>query len=191
MFTPTGWLYKWSASGMLIRVVNPQQGKIKFDYDALRQRTKKIVKNNIYHYLWDGNVVLHEWVETGLAYNRFRYYDPHSWVDVLGLKCGDRNTRPHIEDGNSKEGWAHIDARHVTGDHPNGAGDLFAAGTTRVQLYQAAATIVKKGHRVTEDINKVIQVFEKKIVVNGKQDLVRVVVDTFDANRVITRFPVR
>jgi RHS repeat-associated protein len=160
----------------------------------------------------------YEDVETGLYYNRFRYYnpdegmyisqdpiglhsgqpnlyayvnDPNTWVDVLGLKCGDRNVKTRIEDGNLKEGWIHIDARHVTGNHPNGPGDLFAAGTTRRQLEKAAAKIVKKGTRVTEDITKRMQTFEKKMVVNGKQDLVRVTVDSQDANRVITIFPVR
>ena len=49
---------------MLIRAVNPEKGKIDFGYDPLGRRTTKIVKNNLYHYLWAGNVVLHEWLET-------------------------------------------------------------------------------------------------------------------------------
>jgi hypothetical protein len=36
--TATGWLYEWSAGGMLKRVVNPQQGKIRFGYDVLGRR---------------------------------------------------------------------------------------------------------------------------------------------------------
>ncbi|MDR0603959.1 MAG: hypothetical protein LBG80_06630, partial [Bacteroidales bacterium] len=36
--TTTGWLYEWSAGGMLERVINPQQGKVTFGYDALGRR---------------------------------------------------------------------------------------------------------------------------------------------------------
>ena len=61
--TATGWLYNWSADGMLLRVVNPQQGKVHFGYDALGRRTYKEVKNRRTCWLWDGNVPLHEWTE--------------------------------------------------------------------------------------------------------------------------------
>lgn len=46
-----------------------------------------------------------------------------------------------------------------------------------------------KGKRVTEDPCRRIQTFEKKVVVNKRQDLVRVIVDT-QTNIVITVFPV-
>lgn len=59
--TGTGWLYEWSGNGMLIRVVNPQQGKIRFGYDALGRRVYKEVKNTRTCWAWDGNVPLHEW----------------------------------------------------------------------------------------------------------------------------------
>lgn len=57
----TGWLYEWSADGMLRKVVNPQQGKVRFGYDPLGRRTYKEVKGLRTHWLWDGNVPLHEW----------------------------------------------------------------------------------------------------------------------------------
>lgn len=98
--------------------------------------------------------------------------------------------KPRIENGDLKEGWAHIDARHITGNHPDGAGDLFSLGTTRSQIQQAANTIIKKGKRISDPVRR-IQTFEKDIVVNGKKDLVRVIVDSGDGNRVITIFPVR
>jgi Flp pilus assembly pilin Flp len=97
---------------------------------------------------------------------------------------------PRIENGNAKEGWIHIDARHVTGDDPKGPGDLFAPGTTRAQIEQAARTLVKKGLRIT-DPSKRIQIFEKVITVNGKTEMVQVVVDSDDGNRVITIYPAR
>lgn len=59
--TATGWLYEWSSAGMLRKVVNPWQGKIRFGYDALGRRTYKEVKDVRTHWLWDGNVPLHEW----------------------------------------------------------------------------------------------------------------------------------
>ncbi len=156
--------------------------------------------------------------ESGLAQNRYRYYDPvaarFASPDPMGLLAGanpvayvhnptaaidplgltpcviPHRTPPRIEDGNLREGWTHIDARHVTGDHPSGPGDLFAPGTTRAQLDDAAQQLVRKGTRVS-DPNRQLQVFEKRIKVNGLRDRVRVIVDSQDANRVISIFPVR
>jgi RHS repeat-associated protein len=62
--TGTGWLYEWSAGGMLERVVNPQQGKVSFGYDALGRRIYKEVKHTRTHWLWDSNTPLHEWQTT-------------------------------------------------------------------------------------------------------------------------------
>ena len=61
--TATGWLYEWDAGGMLRKVVNPQQGKVRFGYDPLGRRQWKEVKNHRTCWLWDGNVPLHEWTE--------------------------------------------------------------------------------------------------------------------------------
>jgi hypothetical protein len=97
--------------------------------------------------------------------------------------------RPVIQEGNAREGWIHIDARHVTGNAPEGAGDLFAPGTTRAQLQEAAETIVDRGTRIS-DPSRRLQTFERRITINGKSDNVRVTVDTADG-RVITIFPVR
>ena len=96
---------------------------------------------------------------------------------------------PTIQNGNLNEGWTHIEARHVTGTHPHGAGDLFAAGTTRTQLQRAATDVVRTGTRIS-DPSRRIQVFERRMTINGQSDNVRVVVDTRDG-RVITIFPVR
>ena len=137
----------------------------------------------------------YEDVETGLYYNRFRYYDPEAgqyisqdpiglegggslygyvqnpngWLDVLGLACS--RQKPRMEHGNEKEGWQHIDERHVSGNSAKGPGDLFAPGTTRAQLGQAANKVVTKGRRVTNDANRRMQTFEKKMVVNGRKDI--------------------
>jgi hypothetical protein len=96
---------------------------------------------------------------------------------------------PTIEDGDSKKGWQHIDERHVTGNAPSGAGDLFAPGTTRAQLDAAAREVVKNGTRASSP-SKTVQVFEDRITVNGRRDRVRVIVDT-STGAVVTIFPVR
>ncbi len=96
--------------------------------------------------------------------------------------------KPIIQMGNLEEGWKHIEARHILGNHPTkGAGSLFAPGTTLKQLQDAAETIVDKGVRISKP-EKTIQEFVKRIHVNGKSANVKVVVDTFDG-KVITMFP--
>ncbi|WP_433131723.1 DUF6531 domain-containing protein [Micromonospora sp. CA-240977] len=156
--------------------------------------------------------------ETGASSNYHRYYDPDTAryfsADPLGLDAGPdphayvdnpthridplglapcripHRSTPRMEDGNLKEGWIHVDARHVSGNHPSGPGDLFASGTTRDQLTAAAETIVQRGTRVSDPARR-LQTFEKKLKINGVRDWVRVIVDSDDANRVITIFPVR
>jgi hypothetical protein len=97
--------------------------------------------------------------------------------------------KPTIQDGNAREGWIHIEARHVRGTDPAGTGDLFAPGTTRAQLQGAAEEVVRKGVRISNP-NRNIQVFERRMTINGQSDPVRVVVDRLDG-RVITMHPVR
>src|SRR5262249_9308966 len=113
---------------------------------------------------------------------------PLGWIDPYGLAC--TRVAPRIETGNLQEGWTHIEARHITGTHPHGPGDLFAPGTTRAQLEKAADYLVDKGTRIS-DPSRRIQTFEKRMKVNGVRDRVRVIVDSHDGNRVITMFPVR
>ncbi|MFE0099528.1 RHS repeat-associated core domain-containing protein [Streptomyces sp. NPDC059009] len=152
--------------------------------------------------------------ETGLHYNYFRYYDPTvgrfcsldplglgggpnpgwyvpnptAWIDPFGLALCRK--KPRLETGNLKEGWLHIDARHITGDHPKGPGDLMPPGTTREQVYKAASKAVRKGTRITENPNRLMQSFEKKMTVNGFTATYRVSVDSTDGNRIISFFPV-
>ncbi|WP_235515370.1 RHS repeat domain-containing protein, partial [Achromobacter sp. Root83] len=153
--------------------------------------------------------------ETGLHYNRHRYYDPEigrfiakdpigfagglnvyqyadnpvGWVDPLGLS-GRKVPIPRIEAGNSKEGWQHIEERHISGTHPTGAGDLFPSGTTQDQIQKACECLVKSGTRVS-DPRRQIQTFEKRMKINGRVDRVRGIFDSHDGNRTITVFPVR
>jgi len=54
-------LYNWLANGMLESVTNPDGKTVSFEYDALGRRTAKIANKEINRYVWDGNVLIHEW----------------------------------------------------------------------------------------------------------------------------------
>ncbi|MFI9811350.1 RHS repeat-associated core domain-containing protein [Saccharothrix variisporea] len=153
-------------------------------------------------------------VETGLHYNYFRHYDPEagrytsidplglagglnpswyvpngfSWADPFGLTpC---RTTPRMEDGNSKQGWRHIEKRHIPGgDDPSKQGSLFAPGTTRDQIEKAAEEMVRKGTRQS-DPSPAYQVFERRMTINGLRTNYRLIVDSTDGNNIITMFPI-
>ncbi|WP_217430433.1 hypothetical protein [Parasulfitobacter algicola] len=92
--------------------------------------------------------------------------------------------RPRILDGNSRKGWEHIQKRHMP---PDGEADLFAPGTTREQLQDAADEIVQNGARQTPPTNKV-QTFTKRMTINGMRANYKVVVDTV-TDEVVTMYP--
>ncbi|MGM5629404.1 HNH/ENDO VII family nuclease [Apibacter raozihei] len=63
---PGDWEYLWYSNGMLRQVKKPDASLVRFEYDALGRRTAKIVEdktsgNKIFRYIWEGNVLLHEW----------------------------------------------------------------------------------------------------------------------------------
>ena len=58
-----GWRYDWQSDGMLLRVVRPDSKEVSFAYDALGRRTEKTYEGVTTHFVWDGNVPLHEWQE--------------------------------------------------------------------------------------------------------------------------------
>ena len=59
----TGWRYDWQSDGMLSRVVRPDGKEVSFEYDALGRRSEKTYEGVATHFVWDGNVPLHEWQE--------------------------------------------------------------------------------------------------------------------------------
>ena len=59
----TGWRYDWQSDGMLARVVRPDGKEVLFAYDALGRRIRKTYAGTTTHFVWDGNVPLHEWTE--------------------------------------------------------------------------------------------------------------------------------
>ena len=58
-----GWRYDWQSDGILSRVVRPDGKEVSFAYDALGRRTEKTYEDVATHFVWDGNVPLHEWQE--------------------------------------------------------------------------------------------------------------------------------
>ena len=55
------WLYEWDGFGMLISVEKPNGEKINFEYDAIGRRIGKFNKYEKIKWVWDKNVVLHEY----------------------------------------------------------------------------------------------------------------------------------
>lgn len=56
------WTYAWDALGQLIKVVRPDGQEVRFIYDPLGRRVKKIFGTKTTHWVWDEDVPLHEWV---------------------------------------------------------------------------------------------------------------------------------
>ena len=94
-----------------------------------------------------------------------------------------------LNDGDLKGGWRHIDARHITGDHPGGAGDLFEPDTSRAEVEALARDIVKNGTRVSKP-HKTMQTFELKRKFQGKRERFKASVRT-DTEELITVYPAR
>ena len=53
--------YTWQGNGMLRSVTRPNGKTVTFKYDALDRRIEKVFDGRVYRYLWDGDVILHEW----------------------------------------------------------------------------------------------------------------------------------
>ena len=53
--------YTWQGNGMLRSVTQPDGKTVTFRYDALGRRIEKVFDGRVYRYLWDGDVILHEW----------------------------------------------------------------------------------------------------------------------------------
>ena len=62
------WGYEWNGAGMLSKVVRPNGRVVEFAYDALGRRIWKKYRGKTTHWVWDGNVPLHEWVERDADY---------------------------------------------------------------------------------------------------------------------------
>ena len=77
--------YKWYGNGMLKSVRTPEGATIRFEYDALGRRTLKEMHATCLRYVWDGNVLLHEWSYFSLSRTRARQ---EVFVFILHLFTG-------------------------------------------------------------------------------------------------------
>jgi len=57
------WRYEWNGAGMLKNVTRPDGDLVSFTYDALGRRLSKTYRDKTTRWVWDGNNILHEWVE--------------------------------------------------------------------------------------------------------------------------------
>jgi RHS repeat-associated protein len=64
---------------MLNKVITPNNTAVNFTYDPLGRRIAKVVKEKVCRYIWDGNVLLHEWKYEG-------GYPPLKIIDEEGIK---------------------------------------------------------------------------------------------------------
>jgi RHS repeat-associated protein len=55
------WEYNWYGNGMLKSVRKPDGSLVSFEYDALGRRISKTTGEKVNRFLWDGNILLHEW----------------------------------------------------------------------------------------------------------------------------------
>jgi len=57
------WAYRWTGGGMLAEVARPDGSVVNFQYDALGRRISKTYRGRTTRWIWDDNVILHEWCE--------------------------------------------------------------------------------------------------------------------------------
>ncbi len=55
------WKYRWNADGSLAEVVQPDGEEVTFEYDALGRRLSKSFRTTVTRWMWNGNVLLHQW----------------------------------------------------------------------------------------------------------------------------------
>jgi len=56
------WTYRWNLTGVLVAVERPDGDTVEFSYDPLGRRIAKTYRGKTTHWVWDGNVPLHEWI---------------------------------------------------------------------------------------------------------------------------------
>jgi YD repeat-containing protein len=81
------WRFAWSASGLLGSVCCPDGSDVTFGYDALGRRIWKKHRGEVTRFAWDGERVLHEWLEGGAVTTWL--YDPDDGSPVAKLAGGE------------------------------------------------------------------------------------------------------
>ena len=154
--------------------------------------------------------------ETGLHYNRFRYFDPDmgmfttrdpiglngginvfqyapnpvGWIDTFGLKC----KKPSLF---TKKGWKHIYERHIKKSKKWDHKSKFEGDTNRIK--KRIEKTVKKGDATTQgqdfgrtkhtlDFNKQIGTrYNKQTKIFESQSQITVITDK--SGKIVTAFP--
>ena len=57
------WRYAWNGAGNLVRVIRPDGQTIELGYDPLGRRLSRTFRGRTTRWIWDGNLILHEWQE--------------------------------------------------------------------------------------------------------------------------------
>ncbi|WP_445477719.1 RHS repeat-associated core domain-containing protein [Lysinibacillus irui] len=61
------WKYEYYGNGMMSKVIRPDLTDVTFKYDSLGRRIEKSFEDKTTHFVWDGNTILHEWLEGSSA----------------------------------------------------------------------------------------------------------------------------
>ena len=73
------WNYNYHPGGLLESVVRPDGKEVTFTYDAVGRRVSKEFDKKTTKFIWDGNRIVHEWVEDNRQANDSRP-QPVSWL---------------------------------------------------------------------------------------------------------------
>ncbi|MFJ8460749.1 RHS repeat-associated core domain-containing protein [Lysinibacillus xylanilyticus] len=55
------WKYEYNGNGMMSKVIKPDNTEVTFKYDPLGRRIEKCSYEKIVKFVWDGNIILHEY----------------------------------------------------------------------------------------------------------------------------------
>lgn len=69
------WIYQYYENGLMSKAICSDGKTVLFKYDALGRRIEKSFNGTSTKFLWDGNMLLHEWKET----NNIKEY-PITWI---------------------------------------------------------------------------------------------------------------
>lgn len=106
------WRYAWNAVGLLRCVVRPDGSEIMFGYDAFGRRTWKRSEGRTTRFLWDGERMLHEYVE-GESTTTW-LYDPDEGhpvgklvaTEAFAVVCDHTGAPSQILDRGGQQLWA-------------------------------------------------------------------------------------
>ncbi len=78
-----------------------------------------------------------------LLFAAFCLYPTVLFAETERRTCGPLPT-PQMVDGDLESGWLHIEARHITGDHPRKGGTIFPKGTSKEALLEVSNQLAKE-----------------------------------------------